>query len=67
MVEKTNNTMYAPKNPVTQLVPLKIDSNNYNMWSKQFIMVLTSKGMLGYLNGDEIESDKDIYPTKHKK
>lgn len=59
--------MYATKNLETQLVPFKMDGNNYNMWSKQFIMVVTPKGKLGYLNGNEADPDVDLYLAEHKK
>lgn len=58
---------YATKNSTTHLQPFKMDGNNFNMWSKQFIMTVTSKGKRVYLDGKETELDEDLYPTENKK
>lgn len=40
MADKTDTTLYATENPTSQLVPFKMDGNNFNMWSKQFVMAV---------------------------
>lgn len=53
MAEKTENIVYAIDNLTSQLVSFKIDGNNFNLWSKQFVITITSKNKLECLSGDE--------------
>lgn len=44
-----------------------MDGTNYNIWSKQFTIAVTSKNKIGFLNDDEPEPSTILYPAKQKK
>lgn len=53
-------------NPTTQLVPFKMDGNNWSVWNAQFVIAVESKNKEKFLTG-EIAKSEQTNIKEHKK